>query len=293
LISLNTVLIKELSLLPKQSKIMVIGEADTGKSTIITTLAHWFLNKSQKVAVVDSDMGQSDIGPPGFVSYGIAERNMTSLRSITSSGSYLIGKTSPYGKELSIITGTKICTDAAQHQESDVTLIDTCGLVVPPKGVQLKCAKAEMIKPDLILTLNTPGLAPLVNCLNSLGFRVRNYLPSKKVQTKPAKIRKENRISCWNAYIGNDPSLLDIYHSRTTIRRWWDESRYVDIDQIPHGTVAAIQNSKTPEFQIPCIWSVSENGPSILAPLSKDYELNTVWITAYKLELNGNTVISA
>ena len=56
MISLNTVLIKELSLLPKQSKIMVIGEADTGKSTIITTLAHWFLNKSQKLLLLP-DMG--------------------------------------------------------------------------------------------------------------------------------------------------------------------------------------------------------------------------------------------
>lgn len=293
MISLNAILIEELSLLPNRPKIMVIGEPDTGKSTVVTILARWFQEQSQNVTIVDSDIGQSDIGPPGFVSYGTMKQGTTSLQSITSNGSYLVGKTSPYGRELSVVTGTKICIEAARHLETDVILIDTCGLVGPPKGVQLKCAKAEMVKPDLILALNTPGLAPLINCLNSLGFRVRNFLPSKKAQAKPVEERKENRISRWNTYIGNNPSLLGIHHSRVTIQRWWDEGRYVDIDQIPHGTVAAIQNSRTPEFQIPCIWTISEDGPFILTPLPEDYELNAIWITAYKLELSGTTVISA
>lgn len=293
MISLNTALIKELSLLPSRPKIMVIGETDTGKSTVVKTLAHWFQEQSQKVAVVDSDIGQSDIGPPGFVSYGILTQSTTSPQSITNKGSYLVGKTSPYGRELSVVTGTKVCVEAAQRSETDAILIDTCGLVKPAGGVQIKCAKAEMVKPDLVLALNTPGLTPLVNCLNSLGFHVRNFLPSKKVKTKPAKIRKENRISRWNAYMGDSPSLFSVHHSRAVIRRWWDESRYVDIDQIPHGTVAAIQDPQTPGFQIPCIWTISEGDPFVLAPLPKNCKLGTIWITAYKLELNGTAVTSA
>ena len=181
MVSLNNALIKQLSLLPDYPKIMIIGEPDTGKSTTVNILAHWFQNKSKKVAVVDSDMGQSDIGPPGFVSYGMVKQGTTSSQSIVNNGSYLIGKTSPYGKELSIVTGTKICVEAAQRQGAEVILIDTCGLVTPPKGVQLKCAKAEIIKPDLILTLNTPGITTLVRCLNLLGFNVRNFLPSKRL----------------------------------------------------------------------------------------------------------------
>ncbi|HZK57340.1 MAG TPA: Clp1/GlmU family protein [Clostridia bacterium] len=293
MIPLNTALIRELSLLPDRPKIMVIGETDTGKSTVVKALAHWFQEQSQNVTVVDSDIGQSDIGPPGFVSCGILTWDTTFPHLITNGGSYLVGKTSPYGRELSVVTGTKICVEAAQRSKTDAILIDTCGLVKPARGVQIKCAKAEMVKPDLILALNTPELTPLVNCLNSLGFRVRNFLPSRKAQTKPAEIRKENRISRWNAYIGNNPSLLGIHHSHIVIRQWWDESRYVDIDQIPHGTVAAIQDPRTPEFQIPCVWTVSEDNPFVLAPLPGDYKLGTIWITAYQLELNGTTVISA
>lgn len=291
--SLNKALLKELSLLPDCPKIMVIGEPDTGKSTIITMLARWFRSRSQNIAIVDSDMGQSDIGPPGFVSYGIAEQEITSLQSIVSDGSYPVGKTSPFGKELSLVTGTRICVRAAQHRNPDAILIDTCGLVGSPKGVQLKCAKAETIKPDLILALHTPALVPLIDCLKSLGFHVRNFLPSKKAKTKSDEERKKNRISGWNRYIGNKPSLLNIPHSHGAVHRWWDENKYIDINQIPHGTVAAIHNPEAPKLQIPCIWYALKGKPYILAPLPEDYELNTVWVTTYKLKLNRNTVVSA
>ncbi len=55
MLELSAVLSKELSLLPKQSKVMVIGEPDTGKSTLVAVLACWFWSASRKVAVVDSE----------------------------------------------------------------------------------------------------------------------------------------------------------------------------------------------------------------------------------------------
>ncbi len=293
MVSLDNALVKDLLLLPKQSKIMIIGEPDTGKSTITAMLARWFQNQSQNIAVVDSDIGQSDIGPPGFVSYGIMKQDTKTLQSIRDSGSYMVGKTSPYGRGLSLVTGTRVCVQAARRRETGATLIDTCGLVSPPKGVQLKCAKAQAVKPDLILALHTPGLIPLVNSLKSLGFNVRNFLPSKHVQAKSADERMKNRVSCWNRYIGDNPSLLNVYHSNVMIRRWWDEGRYVDIDQIPDGTVVGLHDSETSGFQIPGIWTVLEGDPFILTPLAEDYKLDTVWVTAYKLGLKKNTVVSA
>lgn len=107
---------------------MVIGEPDTGKSTLVALLARWFWSTSHKVAVVDSDVGQADVGPPGFVSYGFVERDITSLQSVTRNGSYLVGNTSPYRSTLSVMSGTYACVNAAQKQGADVILIDTCGL---------------------------------------------------------------------------------------------------------------------------------------------------------------------
>ncbi|HHY08781.1 MAG TPA: hypothetical protein GX530_09775 [Corynebacteriales bacterium] len=59
MIELGDALSKELSILPERSRVMVIGEPDTGKSTLVAVLARWFRSVSRKVAVVDSDIGQS------------------------------------------------------------------------------------------------------------------------------------------------------------------------------------------------------------------------------------------
>ena len=68
MLKISAALSRELSDLPETPVIMVIGEIDTGKSTLVALIAQWFRENGKKVAVVDSDIGQSDVGPPGFVS---------------------------------------------------------------------------------------------------------------------------------------------------------------------------------------------------------------------------------
>jgi len=311
LIKLSAALGKELSSLPERPRIMVIGETDTGKSTLVGLMARWFRSAPAKVVVVDSDIGQSDVGPPGFVSYGTVEQGITSLQSVTRNGSYMVGNTSPYNRELSVAAGTQACVREAQRQGADVILVDTCGLVKGVPGVQLKCAKAEAVRPDLIITLSTPGLELLTGCLKLLGFRVCSFLPLRGARTKSVDERRDNRVSCWNTYLGSRPRLLSVDLSRVKVRRWWGESRYVDVNQVPHGTVAAVRDPRHPDFQAACIFMVSkesegwdggeaaegadraEGCPSILVPLPQDYEPDVVWVCSYKLGLDGTRVISA
>jgi polynucleotide 5'-hydroxyl-kinase GRC3/NOL9 len=42
--------------------VMVVGAVDTGKTTFCTCLARALFERGMKVAVVDADLGQSDIG---------------------------------------------------------------------------------------------------------------------------------------------------------------------------------------------------------------------------------------
>ena len=52
------------------------------------------------MAIVDADIGQADIGPPGFVSYGFVEHDIESLQSVRRQDSYLVGAPT---------TGVKCC----------------------------------------------------------------------------------------------------------------------------------------------------------------------------------------
>lgn len=290
MVELSAELKKEISLLPKPCRIMVIGEPDTGKSTLVALLARWFWSTSHKVAVVDSDVGQADVGPPGFVSYGFVERDITSLQSVTRNGSYLVGNTSPYRSTLSVMSGTYACVNAAQKQGADVILIDTCGLVKPGIGVQLKCVKAGLIQPDLAITLSTSALYPLTRHLKFLGIRVRSFLPLKEARIKSTDKRRENRVLRWNKYLSRGARTQSIDFSCVGICRWWDETRYVDVSNIPHGSVVAASDLERPGFQIPCVWTVSERGQLIFGQLPEDFEPEIVWVTAYKLSFEGTVV---
>lgn len=285
----NKQLLQTLSTLPKKSKIMVIGEVDTGKSTMVKFISQWFLeNKGYSIAVVDADVGQSNIGPPGFISFEILGQNYSTYNK---KASYLVGKTSPYGKELSIVMGTTSCVRFCE-QKADIILVDTCGLVDPPKGVQLKCAKAEAIRPDFIIVLHTAKISPLVGSLKLLGFNTINFIPLDKAEIKPYEIRKENRISSWNSYL-KSADYIDINKYGIKIRPWWEESRFIRKEEIPSGTVAAVPNPRIPYFQIPCLWVTKEGRPFILGPSLKDLPLETIWISSYKLKLENEKIVWA
>jgi len=293
LLNISAALSRELSDLPETPVIMVIGEIDTGKSTLVALIAQWFRENGKKVAVVDSDIGQSDVGPPGFVSYGFAEDGLSSLKSVLRQGSYMVGKTSPYGRELPVLIGVQSCVRAAKSQGADVILVDTCGLVRPTAGVQLKCAKAQAIEADIVIALSTPDLTSVANSLESLGFRVKKFAPLPGAQKRSPEQRGENRVRCWNRYAGEKGRIVDVDPSRLKIVRWWGETRHVDVRNLDFGTVGAVPDPHSPGFQIPCIWMKSEEKNWILGQLPEDYEPDLMWVTSYRLGVEGDMVTSA
>ena len=58
----------------KKFKTMILGDVDVGKSSLILYLANRLVRKGLKIGIVDSDIGQSDIGPPGVIGLTIIDR---------------------------------------------------------------------------------------------------------------------------------------------------------------------------------------------------------------------------
>ena len=50
--------------------VVVIGESDTGKTTLVTALANAAFARGFGVGIVDADLGQSEIGPPTTIGLG-------------------------------------------------------------------------------------------------------------------------------------------------------------------------------------------------------------------------------
>jgi polynucleotide 5'-hydroxyl-kinase GRC3/NOL9 len=127
-------------------KILVIGAVDRGKSTYCGYLSRVLRESGRRVAVVDADIGQKDIGPPASISLGYAESDVE-LSSVVPSSFYFVGAVSPTRHLLPMVIGTKLMVDIAR---SSHIIINTTGMV-HGLGRVLKGFKIEAIRPDVII----------------------------------------------------------------------------------------------------------------------------------------------
>ena len=132
-------------------KLMVIGGSDSGKSTFILYLANEIFKIGKKVGVLDLDIGQSNIGPPGTIGFGKVRKNLNNLSEIKPEKMYFIGEVSPKGNLLQLVVGSFKLLKEMEKEFLDYILIDTTGLVNGIIAEVLKHNKIEVLDPDYII----------------------------------------------------------------------------------------------------------------------------------------------
>lgn len=133
----------------KKGIIFLLGRTDTGKTTFAKELIKRYLEKNKKVAFIDSDVGQSTIGPPTTISLKLIKCNEDALNN-NYSNLYFVGSTSPRGHFLPMIMGTyKLSQIFLKSVYS--TIIDTTGLVLGDYGQKLKFYKINLILPRYLV----------------------------------------------------------------------------------------------------------------------------------------------
>jgi len=75
----------------KPMRIMIVGATDTGKSTLATYLSNIASANKLKVSIVDGDVGQSDLAPPGCIGASMIREEFLDLRDISVEYSSFIG----------------------------------------------------------------------------------------------------------------------------------------------------------------------------------------------------------
>lgn len=139
---------------PDTRSIMILGEADTGKTTLAGALSS-FISKDFKTAAVDLDMGQSCIGPLTTVGWGFAKEG-AAWDKIVPEEIYFTGALSPPGSLVPTLAGAKRMMEGAL-QRAEKVVIDTTGLVSGEIGTILKQYKIELLCPDIIIALERYG----------------------------------------------------------------------------------------------------------------------------------------
>lgn len=172
---------------------LLIGATDTGKSTLVARWASILFAKGRSCAVVDADVGQSDIGPPGTVGMGVIEGPIRSLREVEPTALHFVGAFSPRSRALECLTGVSRMVQRARRQRVDHILVDTTGFLEGPLGRALKLNKIQLLDPDLVVCLQRKGecyfLATAFRGQERPRFQFLPSAPEVRVRTPAERTR--------------------------------------------------------------------------------------------------------
>jgi polynucleotide 5'-hydroxyl-kinase GRC3/NOL9 len=145
--------------LPDGAIVLFIGAPDRGKTTLVTQLAKRLTGDGIRTAIVDTDIGQSEIGPPGTVGVGGARRDWAAdrtskLSDLKAGATFFVGAFAPSPVVLELVTATMQAVRYAVNAKAQRILVDTTGMVMGPAARRLKVAKAQAIAPVLIIGMD-------------------------------------------------------------------------------------------------------------------------------------------
>ena len=180
----------------EQGKVIVIGMTDVGKSTLCTYLANRLLLQGLSPAVVDGDIGQSDIGPPTTVGASVPTTSIPSLVDLEPQATIFIGHTSPSQVANRIIDGLKRLSDL---MKKSLTIINTDGWVLDPEAISYKIRMIDATRPDLVVGLaNGTELQPI---LSGSGAQSLNIETAKEVLARSRSDRREIRTASYRRFL--------------------------------------------------------------------------------------------
>ena len=182
---------------------MVIGRVDTGKSTFCRHLASVALERGLRVGLVDSDVGQSWIGPPTTVGMKIVKG--TPAPTLFPDSFYFVGSVSPGRHLLQTTVGVKRMVESAISSGAELVIIDTTGFVDGPAGRSLKASKIDLVKPDHIVCFQRSSeLETLIRGIEpNICRHIHRLEPSRRVEKKSQNSRRAYRQKQFERYFSD------------------------------------------------------------------------------------------
>ncbi|UCF59086.1 MAG: hypothetical protein JSV15_01300 [Candidatus Bathyarchaeota archaeon] len=158
--------LNEITLCRKPLAIMVIGGVDSGKTSFCTYLINQALEKRWKAAVIDADLGQSDVGPPSTIGFSHVKTPIRDLFEINAENAYFVGLTSPSRAINRVVEGLVTLKDKALDADVDFLVMNTDGWVADEGAARYKVLLTEKATPNIVVGIQGDNeLAPILTAL--------------------------------------------------------------------------------------------------------------------------------
>ena len=145
----NTIL--ELKNLP--ATVMIVGGIDSGKTSFSAYLANKALKMKKSVAIIDADLGQSDVGPPSTIGSCRITKPIRDPFEISAENVCFIGVTSPGGLVPKVIDGIAKVKEKVMKRGASLLIVNTDGWIDGEDAIRYKVALAKQIQPDMVVAI--------------------------------------------------------------------------------------------------------------------------------------------
>ena len=182
---------------------IMLGPVDVGKTTTATAIANAAVRARRRTTVVDSDIGQSDIGPPTTVGVAVARRPVRWMNQLPVTTAYFVGDTSAQDVARHLIGGTVRSVEWARERRAEVVVVDTTGWVEGPTAVAAKLTKIRRIAPQHVVALQRGGEVEPILARLPRGITVHRLRPSPGVRSRSREVRRAIRALRFARYFAH------------------------------------------------------------------------------------------
>ena len=178
---------------------LLLGGTDVGKTTFTRLLVNRALAQGHRVAVLDADLGQSEIGPPACIGLGFADAPVLALSDLPPQALAFLGSVSPPGHLPEYLVGTRRLADLAAGR---FLVVDTGGYIQGHSARRLHQNTFDLLAPTHVVALQRRGeLEPMLAPMRRRdGCRLHTPAVPAQIGTKPASFRAQRRTMRFAAY---------------------------------------------------------------------------------------------
>jgi polynucleotide 5'-kinase involved in rRNA processing len=186
--------------------VMVIGDAETGKTTLARMLLRDAVEHGRTVAYVDGDVAAATVGPVGCVGLKIVSSLEDCETLVVPDELRFVGAVEPNGVVLPHVVGVAALIDIAK-EKADLVICDTTGVITGVVGQTLKYHLVELAQPALVIAITRGAeLDPVIAMLRRfLSARVAEVDPPQEVVPGSPTDRQDIRAEALHRNLGDDP----------------------------------------------------------------------------------------
>ncbi|MBS7606702.1 hypothetical protein KEJ14_02540 [Candidatus Bathyarchaeota archaeon] len=183
-------------------EIVVLGNVDSGKTSFCTYLANVAFERGRSVALIDGDLGQSDIGPPGTLGLSLIRSPVIDPFNLQPDYVIFIGNTSPSSVVQPTINGLVDLRDKALNMGSSFVVINTDGWVEGLDAINYKRHLIRRLQPNFVVIIGSEEpLKPLIDSLSSLEVNIILVETPRNVKRRDRETRKMIREASYRKYL--------------------------------------------------------------------------------------------